>query len=135
MLNRILLCISFVCALTMHSYSQSSRDMTPVACKDMSQEQIRDGIIDYLTNVLNAEIGYASNTLVIAYTEETTRYCTHVTYTVKFVLSENEYRYAAYYAIPLKDVNEACKNDIHKRIDFYNKKLKYIFLFQDSKAP
>ena len=101
----------------------------------MSQEQIRDGIIDYLTNVLNAEIGYASNTLVIAYTEETTRYCTHVTYTLKFVLSGNEYRYATYYAIPLKDVNEACKNDIHKRIAFYNKKLKYIFLFQDSKAP
>lgn len=135
MLNRILLGISLVFALTVHSFGQSSRDMTPVVCKNMSQEQIRDGIIDYLTGVLGAEIGYASNTLIIAYTEETTRHCTHVTYTLKFVLSENEYRYAAYYAIPLKDVNDACKEDIHKRIAFYNKKLKYIFLFQDSKAP
>ena len=134
-MNKFFFCIVFVCFACLHSYCQSTRDMTLVVCKDMSKEQLRDGIIDYLTNVLNAEIGYASNTLVIAYTEETTRYCTHVTYTLKFVLSENEYRYAAYYAIPLKDVNDACKNDIHKRIAFYNKKLKYIFLFQDSKAP
>lgn len=97
-----------------------------VKCKNMSHQQIMDYLTSIAINSLHAEIASRDSTLLLAYIEHRPQNCVAVIYTIKFVISAEEFTYALYYGVTARDNTDECQHDVFEEMNEVERRLRQL---------
>ncbi len=91
-------------------------DFVQVKRDGMTQAQLFEKITSYIITTYNAEISYNDTAMVLAYVVYRPQNCVGVVYTLKFLINDNEFKYAVYSAVTRKDNNDLCHRDVEAEL-------------------
>lgn len=98
------------------SFAMEEGDFVQVKRDGMTQAQLFEKITSYIITTYNAEISYNDTAMVLAYVVYRPQNCVGVVYTLKFLINDNEFKYAVYSAVTRKDNNDLCHRDVEAEL-------------------
>lgn len=98
------------------SFAMEEGDFVQVKRDGMTQAQLFEKITSYIITTYNAEISYNDTAMILAYVVYRPQNCVGVVYTLKFLINDNEFKYAVYSAVTRKDNNDLCHRDVEAEL-------------------
>lgn len=102
--------------LSFSSFAMEEGDFVQVKRDGMTQAQLFEKITSYIITTYNAELSYNDTAMVLAYVVYRPQNCVGVVYTLKFLINDNEFKYAVYSAVTRKDNNDLCHRDVEAEL-------------------